>query len=368
MAGGASIGLFMIFSLLVVGIKAEHLQNGRSLKSILDPYRRLFVFGDSFADTGNDQNPDEPYYSIRKPYGMTYPLFPTGRWSDGKVMTDFVAEYMDIPSPIPYSKRNNTINKLLLKYGMNFAYGGTGVFDTFTGLPNMTQQIDDFEQLIKSGLYADHLSSSIALVSYAGNDYRVYLERGGTIAGLASIRQQVVQKLAANVRRLQNLGVKKVAVSNLQPVGCSPSVTYSISFSQCVSLFNDLSVLHNQLLDYALHAPVQAPSAAPQLPNPPVQAPSPSQSFPNPPAVILDNYNAFLAVLQQEKFGNRLKGCCMGVNISVWCGTVDNSGHRQYTLCPIPWSTFWWDNNHPSHFGWKAVVEYHQPTLDLLLN
>ncbi|CAN6441842.1 unnamed protein product [Victoria cruziana] len=224
---------------------------------------------------------------------------------------------------------------------MNFACGGTGVFDTFTGLPDMTQQIDAFEQLINNGLYVDKLDSSIALVSYAGNDYRVYLERNDTTTGLASNRQKVVQQLAANVRRLQSLGLKKVAVTNLQPTGCSPSATYSTNFSQCISLLNDLSTAHNQLLHDALHAT------------------SAVQSIPNPPAVILDNYNVFLAVLQQEKFGNRLKGCCMGVNISVWCSTVDKSGSHQYTLCPFQQSTFWWDNCHPSHFGWKAVVEQH---------
>ncbi|CAN6442048.1 unnamed protein product [Victoria cruziana] len=349
MAGGLSIGLFMIFSLLVVNIKAENLQTGRSSKITLDPSRRLFVFGDSFADTGNDQNPNMPYYSIRKPYGMTYPSFPTGRWSDGNVMTDFVAEYMDIPSPVPYSKRNSITNKLLLKYGMNFACGGTGVFDTFTGLPDMTQQIDAFEQLINNSLYADQLDSSIALVSYAGNDYRVYLERNGTIADLAFVRRNVVQQLAANIRKLQSLGLKKVAVANLQPTGCSPWATHSTNFSQCISNLNDLSVAHNELLHDALHNT------------------SAVQSVPNPSVVILDNYNVFLAVLQQEDFGNRLNGCCMGVNISVWCGTVDKSGSSQYTLCPLRQSTFWWDSCHPSHFGWKAVVEHHWHTLDMLL-
>ncbi|XP_031500287.2 GDSL esterase/lipase At3g09930-like [Nymphaea colorata] len=136
MAAAPSTGLFVIFSLLVASIKAENLQTGQTLKSL--EHRRLFVFGDSFADTGNKQNPDEPYYSLRKPYGETYPLYPTGRWSDGKVMTDFVATYMDLISPVPYTKRNDSI--MLQRYGMNFAYGGTGVFDTFTGLPEIANR------------------------------------------------------------------------------------------------------------------------------------------------------------------------------------------------------------------------------------
>ncbi|XP_031499546.1 GDSL esterase/lipase At5g03610-like isoform X2 [Nymphaea colorata] len=334
MAAGPSIGLVMIFLLLVVGTKAGNLQTGWSWKGFLHPHRRLFVFGDSFADTGNVHNPKGPYFSLGKPYGETYPGFPTGRWSDGKVMTDFVAEYLHLPSPVPYSKREQF--KWLRRYGMNFAYAGTGVFDTFTGLPDMTQQIDAFEQLIKSGLYAEHVNSSVAFVSYAGNDYLVYL-------GLYAYGHQVVQKLAANLQRLQDLGVKKVAVTTLPPSGCIPIFTYSTSFSQCVSQNNNFSALHNQLLNASVR----------DL---------------SPPVVVLDNYNAFLTVLQQEKFGNRLRGCCMGVNATVWCGQVDGNGQPQYTLCPNPWSTFWNSyeeknkSKNPSTRRWKNEEPTHHPS------
>jgi len=65
---------------------------------------------------------------------------------------------------------------------MNFAYGGTGVFDTSSKNPNMTIQIDLFKQLIKENVYtASDLSRSVALVSVAGNDYNFYLARNGSI-------------------------------------------------------------------------------------------------------------------------------------------------------------------------------------------
>jgi len=65
---------------------------------------------------------------------------------------------------------------------MNFAYGGTGVFDTSSKNPNMTIQIDFFQELIKENVYtASDLSKSVALVSVAGNDYNFYLARNGSI-------------------------------------------------------------------------------------------------------------------------------------------------------------------------------------------
>lgn len=48
---------------------------------------KLFVFGDSYVDTGNLGNSAN---SWKKPYGFTFPGKPAGRFSDGRVLTDFV--------------------------------------------------------------------------------------------------------------------------------------------------------------------------------------------------------------------------------------------------------------------------------------
>lgn len=89
------------------------------------------------------------------------------------------AKYLRVKSPIPYRLR-----KLMpqhLKYGMNFAFGGTGVFNTFVPLPNMTTQIDFLEQLIKDKVYTTlDLTNSVALVSVAGNDYGRYMLTNGS--------------------------------------------------------------------------------------------------------------------------------------------------------------------------------------------
>lgn len=81
---------------------------------------------------------------------------------------------MGVPSPVPYRLQRLAGQKR--RYGINFAYGGTGVFDTFLPLPNMTTQMDFFEKLIDGGIYRGRdLRSSMAFVSNAGNDYVSYL-------------------------------------------------------------------------------------------------------------------------------------------------------------------------------------------------
>lgn len=62
---------------------------------------------------------------------------------------------------------------------MNFAVGGTGVFDTGDFQRNLTVQIDVFERQIKNGIFSlCDLDSSIALVAVSGNDYGTYQSSG----------------------------------------------------------------------------------------------------------------------------------------------------------------------------------------------
>lgn len=56
--------------------------------------KKLFVFGDSLADTGNSPNdPNAPIHPWEYPFGITFPGKPTGRFSDGRVLTDFVGTH-----------------------------------------------------------------------------------------------------------------------------------------------------------------------------------------------------------------------------------------------------------------------------------
>uniref|UniRef100_A0A2N9ED47 GDSL esterase/lipase n=1 Tax=Fagus sylvatica TaxID=28930 RepID=A0A2N9ED47_FAGSY len=49
---------------------------------------KLFVFGDSYADTGNNRKSEAN--SWKYPYGITFPGKPAGRFSDGRVLTDYL--------------------------------------------------------------------------------------------------------------------------------------------------------------------------------------------------------------------------------------------------------------------------------------
>ncbi|KAL0303594.1 UNVERIFIED_CONTAM: GDSL esterase/lipase [Sesamum radiatum] len=165
--------LFALLSTVGEGYNGDEDRKGGEVKKV------LFVFGDSYADTGN--LPTSVSRSWKPPYGITFPGKPSGRFSDGRVLTDYIASFLGIQSPFPYRQLKN-VDTETIRYGINFAHGGTGVFQTLqVDQPNMTTQIDFFQQLVNKNVYTtQELSSSIALVSLAGNDYSTYLARNGS--------------------------------------------------------------------------------------------------------------------------------------------------------------------------------------------
>ncbi|XP_034703593.1 GDSL esterase/lipase At5g03610-like [Vitis riparia] len=182
---------------------------------------------------------------------------------------------MGIKSPTPYRYRKLRS----IKYGMNFAYGGTGVFDTLVAAPNKTKQIDLFEQLLKEKLYTkDGLKFSTALVSVSGNDCGIYLARGGSLQGLPAFIVSVVKQLGLDRQRIHDLGVPKVAVLGIQPLGCLPEFTMEYSYKKC-NLTGNLAALFQNLLLTSM-----------------VEELKPESKF-----VVLDMYDAFMSAMKKHE-------------------------------------------------------------------
>ncbi|CAI8610784.1 unnamed protein product [Vicia faba] len=305
-----------------------------------EPITKLFVFGDSYVDTGN-LNKKGFAPSWKQPYGVTFPGKPSGRFSDGRVLTDYIAEYLNVKLPASYSKREY-VAPHQLKNGMSFAFCGTGVFETLNQGPNMTTQIDFFQKEIEDKVFtASDFINSVALVSVAINDYNCYTTKNGSIEGLPSFISSVVNQTIKNVIRIKELGVKKVIISNLLPLGCLPYETTLSSFKQCNETTNNLIVTyHNTLLTEAVKKLNQ-------------QIEDHSSSL----FIVLDIYDSFMWVLKHPStynINNELEPCCIGVSSKYFCGMLMEKV-KMYKVCENPESALFWDMGHPTDAGWHAV-------------
>ncbi|CAN1780834.1 GDSL esterase/lipase At5g03610, partial [Linum perenne] len=308
---------------------------------------KLFVFGDSYADTGNW---DKSAGSWNQPYGITFPGKPAGRFSDGRIFTDYIGKMSSSSFCFidNFSKGSRRV-----QYGMNFAYGGTGVFDTLIQAPNMAAQINLFQNTIEQKTYRkqDLINSSIALVSIAGNDYLTYIQKNGKIQELPNVTKRVIAQLSSNLILIHSLGVAKVAVTTLPPIGCLPAVAVKNSFRDCSETWNSAAKFHNQLLQESVKS---------------LNDRTKSNAF-----EILDTFSAFMDELKKSNSSdserNILKPCCIGVSSDHNCGDVDKStGAKKYVVCNNPNISLFWDMVHPAQNGWHAVYQTLESSLHKL--
>jgi hypothetical protein len=66
--------------------------------------------------------------------------------------------------------------------------------------------------------------------------------------------EKVTKEVAANVDQLQKLGVRKVLVNNLHPVGCMPSQTRTNNYTACDVFGNLGASVHNNNLKQVMAA------------------------------------------------------------------------------------------------------------------
>ncbi|MCO5570751.1 hypothetical protein L7F22_024479 [Adiantum nelumboides] len=126
----------------------------------------MFVFGSSYVDTGNlDPNDNARPSPWSKPYGETWPGTPVGRFSNGYVLTDAIAEALNMSIPVNYVKRHGTASS-----GLNFAKGGSGVLATSGHHLPISSQIDFFQNVLSSYTPQD-LASAIVIYCPSGEDY-----------------------------------------------------------------------------------------------------------------------------------------------------------------------------------------------------
>ncbi|RVW97979.1 GDSL esterase/lipase 7 [Vitis vinifera] len=166
----------------------------------------LYVFGDSLFDSGNNNLLPTLTRANYLPYGVNFPGGVTGRFTNGRTVADFIAEYLGLPYPPPSISIHGTVLT-----GLNYASGSCGILpetprqnfeeemvhlhvaicgsayhEAITHLAknrrilNLDDQIELFKMTVKQNLAKEYgskkelsayLSKSIFVFSIGNNDY-----------------------------------------------------------------------------------------------------------------------------------------------------------------------------------------------------
>lgn len=226
----------------------------------------LFIFGDSYFDAGNNNyiNTTTLDQANFWPYGETYFKFPTGRFSNGRLISDFIAEYAKLPLIAPFLQPGNQE----YRNGVNFASAGAGALDeTFRGaVINLKKQLLYYTKVearlrhelgnLESEMI---LSNAIYLFSIGTNDYiSPFLVANSTMLASSRSRSQYVEMVIGNlttvVKAIYERGGRKFGFLNLGDLGCLPGIRILQSQAKdgCLEEASMLAALHNRALQKLL--------------------------------------------------------------------------------------------------------------------
>ncbi|CAL4937047.1 unnamed protein product [Urochloa decumbens] len=323
-------------------------------------FQRVYAFGDSFTDTGNTRSTTGPYsfgYVSSPPYGATFFHRSTNRYSDGRLVVDFLAEELRLPSYLPpylSVSASSAAGDRQDEVGVNFAVAGaTAIEHDFFARNNLSFDITPQSIMTQLAWFDDHLrrdkkvdvADALFWVGEIGaNDYAYTVVARDTIPPKL-VRNMAVQRVTTFVQGLLERGAKYVVVQGLPLTGCLPlAMTLARADDRdnvsCVASVNRQSYAHNRRLLAGLHELRRR----------------------HPAAVVAyaDYYAAHLAVMRSPAahgFTEPFRTCCgsgggaYNFDLFATCGSPEVN-----TSCAQPARYVNWDGVHMTEAMYKVVA------------
>ncbi|KAL9228486.1 hypothetical protein vseg_004063 [Gypsophila vaccaria] len=222
----------------------------------------IFLFGDAVFDSGNnnDINPSDAKANY-SPYGVSYFPTPTGRFSDGRIIPDFLAIYANlsfIPPFLQLSKDGEFHD------GVNFASAGSGALaQTFQGeVISLDMQLDNYRKFTETltvrlgnEATAQLFSKSVYLFSTGATDYAYLLLTNSTFLTTYSksdIVDMVIANITSVVREVYETGGRRFGFLNVPVLGCVPGHKMLTTDGDCLEEASSYADKHNEALLYSL--------------------------------------------------------------------------------------------------------------------
>ncbi|KAK7243202.1 hypothetical protein RIF29_37991 [Crotalaria pallida] len=307
-------------------------------------YPALFAFGDSILDTGNNNFIATLSKCNYPPYGRDfYGGIPTGRFCDGKVPSDLIAEALGIKQTLPAFLSGN-LSPQDLATGVCFASGGSGldsVTSTLLQVLSLTQQLGMFRDYIgrltavvgqQKASYI--VSNGLVLLSAGNNDIGITYSTGRRPMLFPAYASLLVGWTSNFLKDLYALGVRHVWVLSTLPLGCLPGARATVGGLLCNEFANGFAAQFNGMLQ--------------QLTNT-IRTTSPGYDV-----EFVDVYTPLLG-LARNPFGsgfiNSANGCCGGAAVAFGELCTVLTGQ-----CIIPSQYVFWDFAHPTQRAYEIIV------------
>ncbi|XP_052148042.1 GDSL esterase/lipase At3g48460 [Oryza glaberrima] len=319
-------------------------------------FETVYAFGDSFTDTGNTHSTTGPYsfgYVSSPPYGATFFHRSTNRYSDGRLVVDFLADRLALPGFLPPYLSPAAANAT---HGVNFAVAGaTAIEHEFFARNNLSVDITPQSIMTELAWFEAHLRRSPAAARAVGdalfwvgeigaNDY-AYSFMAATTIPQDQIRNMAIDRLTTFIEALLKKGAKYIIVQGLPLTGCLP-LTMTLARPEdrdnisCAATVNQQSHAHNRRLQASLRRLRRQ----------------------HPAAVIAyaDYYAAHLAVMAAPArygFTEPFKTCCgagggaYNFEIFSTCGSPEVT-----TACAQPAKYVNWDGVHMTEAMYRVVA------------
>ncbi|KAG7984870.1 hypothetical protein I3843_04G181800 [Carya illinoinensis] len=225
----------------------------------------IIVFGDSSVDAGNNNWIPTIARSNFEPYGRDFKGGkPTGRFSNGRIATDFISEAAGLKPIIP-AYLDPAYNISDFATGVTFASAGTGYDNATSGVLSVIplwkelEYYKEYQKKLRAYLgetQADQrISEALHMMSLGTNDFleNYYSFSGGRRSSQFTITQyeDFLIGIAGNfIRSLYGLGARKISLGGLPPMGCLPleRATNVMGGNDCSDRYNTVALEFNDKL------------------------------------------------------------------------------------------------------------------------